>query len=383
MSRYWAKNRLLFDILIPVLLVLLIAFAFIQPLFDGIGEANLMQSLYNNEKLDFDISSPSYAQIAQLEGEDSIDSVFPYFYTKISLSVNGRSRQTHLFFSDAFDKLDQTMYCDDRRIEYTSENFINPLLIDYQFAKETGAEIGTTVSVTFGTTTIDFQVAAIYETNTYYDGGAVLAKWEGAQKDAIMSISPKLTYSGAYVKAADHAQCKQYLESQYKPYGRLRSASEFATQQAYETHYNAFMSANYANEITDFQAKAQDVRASVEGKENAVERYTVLACAILAIVSIVANFLLWVRRSERGYFANRKMSGGSNVFVYYLLSTLFQAFVLIGGMLATTILIASKSALYIPANAVVSKSITFIIVTALTCMVVVIENVILAQKTKK
>ena len=383
MFKYWIKNRILFDILIPIILVIVTAFAFLSPIFSNIGETRLMTSLYENENLDFDIPSPSYEQISQLENESFIESVFPYFYTETDLSINGKTRETNLFFSDAFDKLDQTMYCQTRLIEKSSQTYSNPILVDYQFVQDTGATLGSTVSVTFGTTKIDFQVSAIYETNTYYEGGAVLAKWEGLQKDTIMAISPKLVYSGAYVQASDFSQCKNYLETQYKPYGRLRDASEFATPEAYQIHYNAFMSANYANEITNFNVKGQEAMAKAEEKENASTLNTVLPCVIMLVVALVYNVLMWLRKSERGYFARRKVSGGGNTFVYYLISTLVQAAVLICGIVVAISFVSSNSTYYIPSFVTMTKSIVFIIITACISVLVAVENMVLAQKTKK
>ena len=150
------------------------------------------------------------------------------------------------------------MYCKSRLIETAKQDFSNPILVDYQFVQDTGVKIGSTISVSFGTDKIDFQVYDIYETNVYYDGGAVMAKWEGSHKEAIMALSPRLVYSGAYVQATDYQQCKNYFEKEYKPYGRLKDRSDFDTQEAYDIHYNAFMSANYANEITDFSDRGQE-----------------------------------------------------------------------------------------------------------------------------
>ena len=67
MVRYWTKNRLIFDLIIPAVTVLLVAFAFISPLLEGIGEAALMRGVYANDKLDFNVSTPSHAQIDDLE----------------------------------------------------------------------------------------------------------------------------------------------------------------------------------------------------------------------------------------------------------------------------------------------------------------------------
>ena len=198
-----------------------------------------------------------------------------------------------------------------------------------------------------------------------------------------MAISPKLVYSGAYIQATDHGQCKGYLENNYKPYGRLRDASEFATQDAYEIHYNAFMSANYSNEISDFNAKGQDIAPKVDAKMSTVGKNIVLASVIMAVTLIAVNVLLWFRKSERGYFARRKVSGDGNIVVYYLISSIVQAVILIGGILAALLIVPSKSDFYIPGEVVFSKSIIFIIVAALVSIVVTVENMMLAQKTKK
>lgn len=383
MAKYWLKNRLLFDLIVPCALILLVAFAFIAPMFNAIGEATLIQSIYKNEKMDFDIPSPSFSQIEQLESESFIESVFPYYYTEIDVSVNGKKRETNLFFSDAMDKLDQTMYCGSRLIEKSNKDFENPILVDYQFIKDTGAKLGDTISVVLGTTKIDFQIAAIYETNTYYDGGAVMAYWGGLQKETVMTMSPKLTYSGAYVQATQYSQCKQYFDTQYKPYGRLRDASEFATQEAYETHYNAFMSASYANEITDFSVQAKDANLKAEDKTKASNQYVFIVCGVVLASMLIFNLFMWLRNSERKYFADRKVRGAGNIVVYYLLSTISQAAILIGGITAATMFIPTKSEFYIPTGIVTTKAIVFIIAMAIISILVLIENMLLAKKTKK
>ena len=382
MFKYWAKNRILFDILLPIILVVVAVFAFIVPMFSNLGEARLNTSLYENEKLNFDIPSPSYDQVSLLENETFIESVFPYFYTKVNLYVDGKARQTNLFFSDAFDKLDQTMYCKSRLIETAKQDFSNPILVDYQFVQDTGVKIGSTISVSFGTDKIDFQVYAIYETNVYYDGGAVMAKWEGSQKEAIMALSPRLVYSGAYVQATDYQQCKNYFEKEYKPYGRLKDRSDFDTQEAYDIHYNAFMSANYANEITDFSDRGQEAFATAKSKKNIANLYTILPHIIMAVVLIVYNLLMWFRKSERGYFSKRKVSGGGNAVVYYLISIFVQAVLIIGGMSVVSFVVPSKMSIYVPSEIIISKSIISILASALIAVVVAIENMILTQKTK-
>lgn len=383
MLKYWVKNRILFDVFVPIVLVLIATFAFTAPMFNNLGEARLNISLYENEKLNFDVPSPSYDQVSQLENENFITSVFPYFYTKANFSVNGKTRETNLLFSDAFNKLDQTMYCGARLIEVAKQTYSNPILVDYQFVQDTGAKIGSSVSVTLGSAIIAFQVAAIYETNTYYDGGAVLAKWEGSQKDTIMSLSPRVFYSGAYIQVADYQQSKNYFEKEYKPYGRLKDRSDFVTQEAYDIHYNAFMTANYANEITDFSKKGQASLSLAKTKEKNANLYTIIPYIVIAFVLVAYNFLMWFRKSERAYFAKRKVDGGRNAVTYYLISILVQAGLMICGISIGSFVVSSNMALYVPSAIVMSKSIVSILAAVFISGIVAVENMILVKKTKK
>lgn len=385
MIKYWFKNRLVYDIIVPIVLVAIMIFAFIVPMFNNLAQANQMQSLYNNTKLNFDIPSPSYEQISQLESKEFIEGVFPYYFTKVSVKTSQKTRETNLFLSEAFDKLEQTMYCNARCIQKSKKEHTNPILVDYKFVQDTGAKLDETVSITFGSTKIDFQISAIYETNTNYTNGAVLVKWDGLQKQTITALSPNLTYSGAYVYATNTQQCKQYLQTEYKPYGRLKNPQDFATQEAYQTHYNAFMSANYSNEITDFSVKAQDVKSNVQSKQNTANLYAILVGVIMLVGLVASNFILWLRGSERKYFANRQIKGNKNTVVYYLVSTLTQAAIVIFGILISALVVPSTLTMYVPTAMAMSKTTILIISVAVVMMLVAVENMILSntQKNKK
>ena len=383
MIRYWIKNRLYLDIAVPAITLLLVAVAFISPMLSGIGDAALIRGVYGNDKLDFNVSTPSHAQIDELESLPFIESVFPYYYRETDLTVNGVTKDTIIYFSDRFDRLDQTMYCESRLIERAREEYDNPLLIDFEFAKQTGAGLGDTVSAVFGGVRVEFQVAAIYETNTYKGGCAVLAKWEGAQKDAISAMPGRLIYSGAYIDSTNHSQCEQYLKTEYKPLGRLKDRSEFSSEEAYLRHYNGFMSASYANELTDFSEEgAEPLRLSAK-KAASTDQYLILACVVTAAVMLAANLLVWLRGSEKDYFASRKLLGAKSLGVYYLSSSATQAAVLILGSLATMLILPALSDVYIPRGALLSRSVIFILAAAVTSALVLFENLLLAKETKR
>ena len=383
MVRYWTKNRLIFDLIIPAVTVLLVAFAFISPLLEGIGEAALMRGVYANDKLDFNVSTPSHAQIDDLESLPFIESVFPYYYKETALSVDGRSRDSIIYFTDRMEKLDQTMYCESRLIERSDKEYDNPLLIDFAFAKETGAGLGDTVTANIGGVRIDFQVAAIYEPNTYQEGGAVMAEWKGAQKEALTATTERLLYSGAYISASDRSQCEYYLRTEYKPLGRLKDRSEFDTEEAYLRHYENFMSASYSNELTDFSVKGEDALRGAKEKMASTDQYLILACVITLAIMLASNLILWFRGSERDYFASRKLLGAKSLGVYYLYASAVQAAVLVLGAIVTVLAIPAVSELYVPRDALLSRSVIFISAAVLVSALVLLENMLLVKETKR
>jgi Na+/melibiose symporter-like transporter len=129
--------------------------------------------------------------------------------------------------------------------------------------------------------------------------------------------------------------------------------------------------------------RAEEEKSKAEAKENASTLNTVLPGIIMLVVALVYNALMWLRKSERVYFARRKVSGGGNTFVYYLISTLVQAAVLICGIVVAISFVSSNSTYYIPSFVTMTKSIVFIIITACISVLVAVENMVLAQKTKK
>lgn len=382
MIKYWTKNRIVFDLLVSLVLIVIVAFAFVLPIYNNIGEARLIQSLYENDSLDFDIPSPTNEQINELESKDFVASVFPYYYTKTTFKTNASSLNAHLLLSDSLDKIEQTMYCSSRCIEKIEDSVTNPLYADYAFIKSLGVKLKDTVSITIGSSKIDFQIAGIYETNTYYEGGAVLAKFEGVQKDAITANSPKLSYSGAYICANDMAVCKQYLETNYKPMGRLKDASEFSTHEAYQTHYNAFMSANYANEITNFDSKKNDVNSKVIALENSAKTSLILAIIIILVVVICHNIILWSRKSEKGYFARKLTQGNSNIAKYYVMSSITQAIILMLGIVVTLLISSLITEFFIPIQKINLYNIMLIASACMSTLIIAIINILLIKKIR-
>ena len=122
--------------------------------------------------------------------------------------MNGSSRYTTVLLSDRFENVGMTMYNANRLIEQSKTEYENPILVDWQFCQDTSANIGDTVSLTIGGNSVEYKIYAIYETNSIYDGGAVLARITDAQREAIAQQSNNNGYSGMYVSASYYSACK-------------------------------------------------------------------------------------------------------------------------------------------------------------------------------
>lgn len=379
MIKYWVKNRLLLDVLITIILVVFSTFTFLLPMAKDMGESRLLITLYENDKLDFDVPSPSYDQIKQLEEESFIESVFPYYYTEASFGVNDKNRSTNLFLSDSFSKLEQTMYCESRLIKKAEEDYNNPIYVDYEFICDTGLNLGDVVYLYLGDTIIEFTIQAIYETNTYYDNGAVIVKWEGLQKEVISQMSQRLVYSGAYIYANNYQQCKDYLLTEYKPFGRLKSVSDFVTMEAYQIHYNTFMSSDYSNEITDFNSDLDSKIQKSILKEKASIHNVIFMIIVASTTLIFYNIAMWIRKSEKNYFLKREMVGESNVFLYYLMSCIIQTFVISTGFSISLYLSIKTLKFYIPYEMITAKKLIFIIFYFCIFIILIIQNTVLRK----
>ena len=382
MLGYWLKNRLAFDALLCVLLVLLLVFAFLCPIYANYAESAQLSAPYENESVDFDIPSPAEAQISELEAMSFIESVFPYYYTKINVSFGEKQRETNLLMFEPNRSTELTMYSELTLIERLEPRPENPIYIDHLFAKESGVGIGDTISVTLGGKKIDFTVYQINETNSYYKGGAVMVEWGGAQKEAVISGSAFVRYSGAFIDASDYSSAKRYLDNDYRALGRLKDESAFETSEAYDRHYETITTTSCRNEITDFTVK----RADASSASSALVGQNIALFIFLSLVAVIVvgayNFLLWHRGAERGYFLHRKMNGDSSIRSYYIISSAaISAMLLIGIIIAVAVIPVAIGELVPLGDSLLTACIA-VAATILASAVGFVENIILEKKIK-
>lgn len=378
MKGYWVRHRLIHTLIMSVALATITGLLFVFPYISQQANAYNSKSIYKNTDIDFIAPEPSEEQISELPGTNGISAVFPYFLTKTQVSVNGKSRTTTVLLSDQVQNIDITMYNEERLIEKASTEYDNPILVDWQFCKDTSAKIGDTVTIAIAGNQVEFRIYAIYETNSIYDGGAILAEIDSEQKDSIMQNSKNSGYSGMYVSSSEYNVCRSYLTTDYRPLGRLKSRDLFEDESQYQVHYDAIMSSGYANEITDFRTRES-------GLDKDGSPIMVWLAAVVIIVFIIAfNAVMAKRGCEKVYFTKHCIPKGQDVKPYYNLSLVMESLLLVVIYVAAIFFKLKTANEFIP-NSAVGINVTFVPVAIIVAEIVsvVMNKSMLADITKK
>lgn len=345
MGDYWLRHRLLPSSIMVAVVAIVTGLLFAFPYIERRADSYNSQSVYRNSDIDFIAPEPSFDQVSDLPGTEGIDKVFPFYLTKTDVKVNGASRTTTVLLSDHFENVDMTMYNEKRLIKEKNESVSNPVYVDWQFSRDTSAEIGDTLTMTLGGSPVEFTVAAIYETNSVYDGGAILAEISTAQKNAIAENSKSNGYSAVYISSSDYNACRSYLTTEYRPLGRLRDRSQFDSDAQYHIHYDAIMSSGYANEITDFRVRED----SLDTEQSPLS--VIIGAIVAAVAAIAFNFMISQRGSEKGYFTKFCIPKGQNVKPYYNISLCFEIVFFLIVYVGSLFLRVKMSSEYLPRNA--------------------------------
>lgn len=376
MTSYWVRHRLLLTLIASIALAVIISLLFVYPYIEQRAVNYNSQSLYKNTDIDFIAPEPSYEQISELPGTHGIDAVFPFYLTKTSVSLSDKTRTTTVLITDQNQSLERSMYNSSRLIQQSGSSVENPILVDWLFCKETGAKVGDTVSFVIGAEIQEFKIAAIYESNVLYDGGALLVQVSDEVMQSIRQGSQNSGYSGMYISATDYDTCRLYLTTDYRPLGRLRSKDQFNDDSQYQIHYDAIMASGYANEITDFRVKESEL-------EKPVSSLPVWLGVLLAITIIIAfNVIMSSRGCEKAYFTKHSIPNGQDVKPYYVLSFIAETIMCVIVYAVVTLLRINSASVYVSGSALNVYLFLFpitVLVTELICLMLINRTVYAAK----
>ena len=345
MTGHWLRHRFFTTLIMSAAVSAIIILLFVYPYIRQTATSYNDQSVYNNSDIDFIAPEPSFEQVQNLPGTNGVSKIFPFFLTKTEIECKDKTRTSTVLLSDDFQNIDITMYSKTRLIKKSSSEVENPIWVDWQFSRDTGCDIGDKVSLSISGNKVDFTICAIYETNCIYDGGAIIAQISKEQANLIKENSSNNGYSGMYVTASDYATCKQYLETEYRPLGRLKNREQFDDDEQYQLHYDAIMSSGYSNEITDFTIRKNEMT-----KED--NYMLIIAGAILGLIIVLAfNTLMSKRGCEKGYFAKNCIPKGQNVKPYYTVSFFGELILIAAFSVGMLYMKLHNSDIYIPKSA--------------------------------
>jgi len=348
MKKYLFKNRIIYSLILNAIIGVLSIVFIVKPNIEAYSNNLLLTSVYENSNIDYDIPSPTKDQLQEIRKLDFVDKAFGYFYTEGALKIKSKYVKEKIIFSDDLDSLEITMY-NDKRLIITSQEGIykNPVYVDYDFYIKNDLSIGDVIHYN----NIELQVGRVYETNTYY-GSAIFIPLVGEQKNYIESLTK--SYSGAYLKVNDSVKAESYLKN-YKPLGRLKDRSDFASDEEYQIHYNFWNNANYYNEITSFSSRLAATNLK------AVPSYF-LGFIILSIIMLIANIVLSMRKSERIYFNKKKYKG--DIRNYYIATILIDAILMMISLVVSIFIVKNSIITYVP-----NQYFTSIIVAAIAFVI--------------
>ncbi len=290
MKKKWYQNYLLIGTLVVIVIALVCSFAFTQSNIRQLEQKHVFESIYKDTKIDFIIPSPADNQIGELESNNAIKSVTPYYETATKATINGAAASGTTLMFPYEGKMEQTPYCQTRVIAGDKQYGVGDAVIDRAYAEKNGCKVGDKVQLTLGGSTVEYTIAAIAETNTYYNDGTVAFVLKKADAEGLTTRDTR--YSAAYVEAADKAACKTFLEHEYKPLGRLKNKADFSSEEAYNQHVQNFNDADWSKEITNCEANYNSLKVKYANVESSATVNLIIAAVIVALAIIIFNVVV-------------------------------------------------------------------------------------------
>lgn len=288
MKGKWSKCYLLIGTIIILVIVAAGSFAFVKSNIEKADSKYSFESIYTNTSIDFIIPSPSYEQIASLENssDTGIEVVTPYYETNTKVQVDGSSCDGLAVLIPDESNIDNTPYSTARVVEGKASS-AGQAVVDLAYVEKNACHVGDTAEISIAGRTISYEIVGISEENTYSKNGSIAFVLTKEDTDVIRDAG--ITYSAAFVKAADYEKCKNYLYSEYKPYGRLKDQSEFSSEETYNQHVANFEDADWTKEITNCADNYDSLKVKYSNIESAIYRNLIIYSVIILLGIFIMN----------------------------------------------------------------------------------------------
>ena len=304
MGKKWLINYLLVGTALVVLVSLINTLAFVNPNMKKSAEKHVFDSMYQDTSIDFIVPSPANEQISDEESnpDNGIKTLTPFFLTNQSYEVGSKKISSDIILFPNADKINKSPYCSKRIINGNSELSSGDAVVDQSYAKKYGVSIGDRVSLAIMDLKLDFTITSISEDNLLYDKGSIAVVLRSTDTQTL--ISEGATYSAAYVEAENYNVCVNYLMNEYKPYGRLKPASAFSSDDTYNQHYENFMNADWSKEITNFASNYDSLKVKYANYESSILLNRIIGSTLIGLVIFVYQLIILAKPGLKKFIQN-------------------------------------------------------------------------------
>lgn len=318
----WLLTYLFVGSLVSIVSSLSCLFSLYKPTLVSSIEKQNFESVYQNTSIDFIVPSPSFQQVPELEKSDNgIEKVTPYYSFSMEVKKDSQSFKSNTLIFDDSNKLNYTPYNEARIVKgnWSNESFI--AIADSKYSSKSGFSVGDNFSIEINSEILTFKLTAISEDNPFLDGSIALVI---PQEKSKYLFQPQYPYGGAYITANNYGECKDYIMSEYKPLGRLKSRSDFDSDAAYETHLKNFNDADWSQEITNMRENYSALSTRYANVDKNLISNMFLISVVMGIGLLVFNLILCFLPSNRHFFEEihlKKNFSTSKIFDFYALGS--------------------------------------------------------------
>ncbi len=266
---------------------------------NDIAEVEGKKSSYTRTQFDYFISSPDKNQVDDIESDDSVGRVFPYYALSSAFTS---AKDIFLLLSDDMDDYSISLFTEETCISGGFDK--DGVMLDNLAAEKLGVKVGDSLSFTILGTKITRKVSGIYLTSTYgmLTKGIALADFSSD----IQAVYAPSAYSAAFLTAND-VQGVEALLKDYVGEGNMLSYDDYVTanctkppyqsDEEYEAEcrekyeeYREKCLADLRKGDTQVAAKAdsyalvKDQIETTESKIDTLTLWTAIACLILYVI---------------------------------------------------------------------------------------------------
>ena len=273
-------------VLLAVICALVAVFAFVSPAAESSEKYNGIVSAYEKTDYDYGVYNPIQSQVSEIKEQASVREVFEYYNYDATVSRGSDSFQTDAVFSSNTEGLCISAYNQERLISGEYSLADGEIYVDKVVADALGVGVGDSIELSISKVpAMTFKVKAIFETNTFYDGGSVYFNYSGNNKSQI-DAGRTVNLAGILIDAADLSGCYDYLTS-YIPYGEMLPRDYFSTDTEYNAYVEDFLSRDYSSQIYSKNAVLESLQTNYENELSGIDSKIMTGAIVCGVVMLL------------------------------------------------------------------------------------------------